>query len=109
VRSIALVDYEDAEKNAAGKADEFTQIERSERPKRWVALILPLFALLLWLLAGSLLTWLLADFDRTLAPAKSTLPPWLIFLLFLAPAVVVGWLVFSRPRKRDSTTSGILG
>ena len=82
MRSIALPDFEQAEQNVAANVDELTQVERLERPRRWVALILPFFALLLWLLAGSLITWLVADFDRALAPAKSTLPPWFVFLLF---------------------------
>ena len=106
MRSIALADFEHAERNVAGHIDELTQVERFERPRRWVALILPFLALLLWLLAGSLITWLVADFDRALAPAKSTLPPWFVFLLFFAPAIVVGWL-FVRSWKRSPSRSSI--
>jgi len=96
VRSITLPDFEHAEENVACNVDDLTQIELPERPRQWLALILPVFALLLWMLVGSLLTWLMADFDRSLAPAKSTVPPWLIFSLFLAPALIVGCLLFFR-------------
>src|SRR6266851_8532468 len=62
MHSIALVGFENAEKNVAPKVDELTQIERLDQPRRWVAFVLPVFALLLWLAAGCLLTWLVADF-----------------------------------------------
>jgi len=106
VRSIALPDFEQVEKNLPSSVDEFTQVERLDRPRRWMALILPFLALLLWLLAGSLITWLVADFDRTLAPAKSSISPWLIFSLCVAPAVVAGWL-FVRSWKRSHCRSSI--
>jgi len=106
VRSIALFDFQNAEKNVSAKVQEPTQIERLDQPRRWAALVLPVFALLLWLAAGCLLTWLVADFDRTLAPAKSNIPPWLIFSLCLGPVIIVGWLFF-RSWKRSPSASGI--
>ena len=108
MRSIALPDFEQAEKNLPSSVDELTQVERLDRPRRWMALIVPFLALLLWLLAGSLITWLVADFDRALAPAKSTLPPWFVFSLFFAPVIVVGWL-FVRSWKRNHCRSSITG
>ena len=106
MRSIGLPDFEQAEQNVTANVDELTQVERLERPRRWVALILPFFTLLLWLLAGSLISWLVADFDRTLAPAKSSISPWLLFSMCLAPAVVAGWL-FVRSWNRSHCRSGI--
>ena len=102
MRSIVLAEFQQAEQNAAAKVDELTQVDR---PRRWSALILPLFALVLWLLAGSLITWLVADFDRTLAPGKSTLPPWFVFLSFLTPVIVAGWFFVRSWRLSRSPSS----
>jgi len=65
------------------------EITQPEQPRRRTALILPALALLVWLIAGSLLTWLLADFNRFLFPAKSPLPPWFIGSLFLGSTLLV--------------------
>ena|SRR6266567_9073471 len=109
MNSIALIDFKQGRKNVAGDVNELTQVEQSERlqrPRHWAALILPFLALLLWVLAGSFITWLVADFDRTLAPARSSISPWLIFSLCLAPAVVAGWL-FVGSWKRSHCRSSI--
>ena len=106
MRSIVLPVFENPEKNTAGNIEEISHLARLEQPRRWVALILPVFALLLWLLAGSLLTWLLADFNRALAPVESSIAPWLVSSLFVATTVAVGWLSL-RSWKRGAPTPGV--
>ena len=57
----------------------------------WRALLLQVCALVLWLIAGGFLTWLVAGFNRVLAPDRSPVSPSVIASMFLASTVLVGW------------------
>jgi len=48
--------------------------------------------LVLWLLAGGFMTWLVADFNRTLEQPVAPVPPWFIFSLFLVSTFFICWL-----------------
>ena len=63
---------------------------KSDRLVHWKSLVLPATGIVLWLVVGSSLTWLLTDFNRTLAPETSFLSPWLVFSGFVGLAFVIG-------------------
>ena len=52
-------------------------------------LIWTIIALLLWLVAGAFLTWIVAGFERILAPQHSPVPAWGIGSLFLVSTILV--------------------
>ena len=72
------------------KARSIERTAKCDRLVHWKSLVLPATGIVLWLVVGSSLTWLLTDFNRTLAPETSFLPPWLVFSGFLGFALVIG-------------------
>jgi hypothetical protein len=93
---MPLPEVDQADTNVS--VDELVITRPPEPERRAEPFILTSIALVLWFFAGGLITWLVADFDRALAPAKTTLSPWLIFSLFLITGLFSSWLFF-RSRK----------
>ena len=69
--------------------------------------VAPMLIPALWLGLGAFLSWLLADFNRTLQPSPSPLPvpAWLVFLLFAASALIISKSNFLAPRKLEAWQS----
>src|SRR5262245_45168576 len=72
------------------KTRSFDLLHNCDQLVHWKSLALPAIGIVLWLAVGCWLTWLLADFNRALAPETSFLPPSLIFAGFLGCAFVIG-------------------
>jgi len=82
------------------EARNFEETAQFENHRNWKGLVLPTIAIALWLVVGASLTWLLKDFNRSLAPERSVFSPSLIVSLFLTFAVVMG--VFSWNSWRNA-------
>jgi hypothetical protein len=74
-------------------------IARAESQPVSKNLVLPLFALAVWFIAGGLLTWLLRDLNRVLLPVRSPIPPWAIGLSFLVSGLIASWVCWRSYRK----------
>ena len=79
VESISVQFLERGEQAPDGKVN----VQVSSSTQNLARLIPRCLMLILRLGVGICLSWLLADFNRTLAPDKSTLPPWLVLAMFL--------------------------
>ena len=71
---------------------EKAKVQVSSRIRNLARLLPRILALTLWLAVGICLALLLKDFNKTLAPDRSTLPSWLILAMFLGPSPVIAWL-----------------
>ena len=65
-------------------------------------LVFQLVSLALWLAAGGVLTWLIADFNRTFGEQIVSLPPWGVSLLFLVSTFLI-YTVYRRPFARQAS------
>jgi hypothetical protein len=68
--------------------------------------MLSIIAIILWLTVGTVLSWLLKDFGRSLEPEMVVFPPALVFLLFALFAYVIArfsWNTFNdaKSEKED--------
>ena len=80
----------------------FEEKAQSAPRSNWTGLVLPVAALVLWLLVGISLSWLVRDFNRSLAPESSVISPGLILLLFITFAVVIGRFFWNSRRNAPS-------
>jgi len=90
---------------AGASHPEFVNLEKTAEcvsRRNWVGLFLPAVALVLWLLVGSSLSWLIKDFNRSIAPETSIFSPELIFSLYLVFAIVIGRYSWKSWRKAAS-------
>ena len=65
-------------------------------------LVFQLVSLALWLAAGGVLTWLIADFNRTFGEQIVSLPPWGVSLLFLVSTFLI-YTVYRRPFAKQAS------
>jgi hypothetical protein len=65
-------------------------------------LVLPAIAIIMWMAVGSCIAWLISDFNRSLAPDTSVIPPSVIFFLFLAFALVTWQFSWNSSRKASA-------
>jgi len=72
-------------------------------PLRAKGLVLPAIAIIMWMAVGSCLAWVIRDFNRSLAPDTSVIPPSVIFVLFLAFALITWQFSWNSWRKASAS------
>jgi hypothetical protein len=84
--------------------DKISMSERAvsrKKPSGRAELIFIAVAIIVWMVVGIILTWLLTDFNRNLAPDVPDVHPSVIFSSFLLFALFV-WRISLNPRRNSS-------